>query len=76
MIYSYAFILDPRAKMKGFFNVLELLGEANGCNYSLYYGDVKDELCRLFAKYEEKFGATRSQRLSVPSAHTGKRKQA
>jgi hypothetical protein len=52
MIYSYAFILGPRAKMKGFFNVLELLGKANGCTYSVYYGDVRDELYRLFAKYE------------------------
>jgi len=76
LIYSYAFILDPRAKMKGFFNVLELLGKATGCIYSVYYGDVKDELYRLFAKYEQKFGAVRSQRVSVPSAHTGKTKQA
>ena len=76
LIYSYAFILDPRAKMKGFYNVLELLGKALGTNYSLYYGEVKNELYRLFAKYEEKFGAARSQRVAVPSAHTGKRKQA
>jgi len=74
LIYSYAFILDPRAKMKGFFNVLELLGKATGCIYSVYYGDVKDELYRLFVKYEQKFGAVRSQRVSVPSAHTGKTK--
>ncbi|XP_066311030.1 zinc finger BED domain-containing protein RICESLEEPER 2-like [Miscanthus floridulus] len=76
LIYSYAFILDPRAKIKGFFNVLELLGKATGCIYSVYYGDVKDELYRLFAKYEQKFGAVRSQRVSVPSAHTCKTKQA
>ena len=76
LIYSYAFILDPRAKMKGFFNVLELLGKALGTSYNLYYGEVKNELYRLFAKYEEKFGAARSQRVAVPSAHTGKRKQA
>jgi hypothetical protein len=77
MLYSYAFILDPRAKMKGFFNVLELLGKATGCTYSLYYGDVKDELYRLFSKYEQKFGgSTRSQRLIQPSSQSGKRKQA
>ena len=76
LIYSYAFILDPRAKMKGFFNVLELLGKATGCIYSSYYADVKDELYKLFGKYEQKFGAVRSQRVSIPSAHTGKTKQA
>ena len=30
LLYSYAFILDPRAKMRGFFNVLQLLGEYTG----------------------------------------------
>ena len=24
LLYSYAFILDPRAKMRGFFNVLQI----------------------------------------------------
>jgi len=76
LIYSYAFILDPRAKMKGFYNVLNLLGKATGCSYSLYYGEVKDELFKMFGKYEDKFGAARSQRPAVPSAHAGKRKQA
>jgi hypothetical protein len=52
LIYSYAFILDPRAKMKGFFNVLELLDKALDVSYSLYYSDVKDELTRLFGKYQ------------------------
>ena len=77
LLYSYAFILDPRAKIKGFFNVLELLAQHTGSSYSLYYGDVKAELYRLFNKYEQKFGgAARTQRVSQPSAHCGKRKQA
>jgi hypothetical protein len=77
LFYSYAFILDPRAKIKGFFNVLELLAQHTGSSYSLYYGDVKAELYRLFYKYEQKFGgAARTQRVSQPSAHCGKRKQA
>jgi hypothetical protein len=75
LIYSYVFILDLRAKMKGFFNVLELLAKATGCT-CVYYADVKDELYKLFAKYEQKFGAVRSQRVLIPSAHTGKIKQA
>jgi hypothetical protein len=64
LIYSYAFILDPRAKMKGFFNVLELLVEHTGCTYSSYYAHVKTELYKLFNKYETKFGAARSQRVT------------
>ena len=77
LLYSYAFILDPRAKIKGFFNVLELLAQHTGSSYSLYYGDVKAELYRLFNKYEQKFGgAARTQRVSQPLAHCGQRKQA
>jgi hypothetical protein len=75
LLYSYAFILDPRAKMKGFFNVLELLAEHTGASYSSYYADVKDELYKLFSKYETKFGAARSQRPVQPTAQSGKRKQ-
>ena len=63
LLYSYAFILDPRAKMKGFFNVLQLLANTTGASYSAYYGDVKSELYKLIAKYETKFGAARSQRV-------------
>jgi hypothetical protein len=43
----------------------------------LYYGDVKDELYRLFSKYEQKFGGSaRSQRPVKSSSQSGKKKQA
>ena len=74
LLYSYAFILDPRAKMRGFFNVLQLLGEYTGSEYSSYYADIKTELYKLFNKYESKFGAARSQRVAQPSHHSGKKK--
>ncbi|XP_066392152.1 zinc finger BED domain-containing protein RICESLEEPER 2-like [Miscanthus floridulus] len=76
LLYSYAFILDPRAKMRGFFNVLQLLDEYTGSEYSTYYANVKTELYKLFNKYESKLGAARSQRIAQPSHHTGKKKQA
>jgi len=75
LLYSYAFILDPRAKMKGFFNMLELLTKQTGTYYCVYYGDVKDKMTRLFSKYEERYGAPRSLRPPMPSAPSGKRKQ-
>jgi hypothetical protein len=52
LLYSYTFILDPRTKMKGFFNVLELLAQHTRSTYSSYYVDVKDEMYKLFNKYE------------------------
>ncbi|XP_066320504.1 zinc finger BED domain-containing protein RICESLEEPER 3-like [Miscanthus floridulus] len=76
LLYSYAFILDPRAKISGFFNVLQLLDEYTSSEYSSYYADVKTELYKLFNKYESKSGAARSQRVAQPSHHTGKKKQA
>ena len=71
LLYSYAFILDPRAKMRGFHRVLQLLAESTGTQYNSYYADVKTELYKLFNKYESKFGAVRSQRVTQPSNHTG-----
>jgi hypothetical protein len=76
LLYSYAFILDHRAKMKGFFNMLELLAEHTRATYSSYYANVKTELYKLFNKYETKFGAAKSQRVAQPSAYSGKIKQA
>ena len=60
--------------MRGFFNVLQLLGEYTSSEYSSYYANVKTELYKLFNKYESKFGVARSQRVAQPSNHIGKRK--
>jgi len=62
--------------MRGLFNVLQLLKEYTGYDYSSYYADVRIGIYKLFNKYERKFGAARSQRVTQPSNHIGKRKQA
>jgi hypothetical protein len=36
LLYSFAFILDPRAKMKGFSRVLRRLGSLTNTNYTVY----------------------------------------
>jgi hypothetical protein len=70
LLYSFATILDPRGKMKGFYITLDLLGKATGSDYSLCYGDVKDELTRLFSKYQDKYcsnaGTTTAHRPVLP----------
>ena len=76
MLYSFAFILDPRAKLRGMQRVLHLLHECSGTDYTAYYGDVKTELHKLFEKYLRKYGASRNQRVAGPTPVTGKRKQA
>jgi hypothetical protein len=75
LLYSIAFILDPRAKLRGLFNVLVILKENIGVYYNSYYDDVKIEIYKLFAKYDSKFGFTRSQRPAHPVANSCKRKQ-
>ncbi|CAO2201317.1 unnamed protein product [Urochloa humidicola] len=74
MLYSFSFILDPRAKMQGFTNVLRLLSDFNGKDYTRYLSDVRDELNALFAKYESKFGSVRMQRPVQPGQSSGKKK--
>ena len=74
LLYSYAFILDPRAKIKGFYNVLQLLAQCTSSEYSAYYVEVKTGIYKLFYQYEIKFGAARSQWAAQPSNHTGKKK--
>jgi hypothetical protein len=76
MLYSFAFVLDPRAKMRGLYNDLELLSQSNYYNYSTYFADVKTELYQLYAKYETKFGAARPSRTTHQSGMTGMRKHA
>jgi hypothetical protein len=54
--------------------VLVILKENIGVDYSSYYVDVKTEIYKLFAKYDIKFGSTRSQRPTHPAINSGKRK--
>jgi hypothetical protein len=56
--------------------VLVILKENIGVDYSSYYAYVKTEIYKLFAKYDSKFGSTRSQRPAHPAVNLGKRKQA
>jgi hypothetical protein len=53
-----------------------ILKENVGVDYSSYYVDVKTKIYKLFAKYDNKFGSTRSQRPTHPVVNLGKRKQA
>jgi hypothetical protein len=76
LLYSFAFILDPIAKLRGLFNALQILKENTSCDYSSYYADMKTEIYKLFNKYERKFGAARSQRAAQLQAKQVRKKQA
>jgi hypothetical protein len=72
MLYSFAFILDPRAKLTDFNSALQVLSELLNYDYFTYYNEVKGELVNMFTKYESKIGFLRLQRPSQPSAAPGK----
>src|SRR6185312_2500562 len=76
LLYSFAFILYPRAKIRGFHNVPQLLSQTIGTDYTNYFEEVRIELYKLFNKYETKFGAVRLQRLSQAAGSTGKKRTA
>lgn len=59
MLYAFAFILDPRAKIRGFHNNLRILSGLTGTDYSTFYSNVKSELSVMFTKYDDKFGAVK-----------------
>jgi hypothetical protein len=71
-LYSFTFILDPRAKLTGFNSALQVLSELLNHDYSTYYNEIKGGLGNMFAKYESKFGSLRLQRPSQPSVAPGK----
>jgi hypothetical protein len=74
MLYSIAFILDPRAKLKGFQNVLRLLSKLTSTDYSAYFTEVRGRLANMFQLYNDKFGAVTLKPPQPPS--TGKKKTA
>jgi hypothetical protein len=73
MLYAFVFILDLRAKMKGFSNIFGLLSQLNGNDYSCYLTEVRAKLSVIFYKYEDKFGSIRLQR-AAQLGSTGKKK--
>ena len=75
ILYSVAFILDPRPKLRGFNNVLMLLAKPTGIDYSAYFTEVRAKLTTMFNKYDSKFGAVRLQR-HAQQPSSGKKKTA
>jgi hypothetical protein len=62
LLYSFVFILDPRAKMKGFASVLRKLMNLTSTDYSAYQVGTRVRLTEIYNKYEEKYGDVRLRR--------------
>jgi acyl-CoA thioesterase FadM len=43
-LHLFAFVLDPRVKMRILYNILELFGHCNNNNYNTYFDEIKTQL--------------------------------
>jgi hypothetical protein len=76
MLYAFAFKLDPKAKMRGFHNILRILSGLTGTDYySTFFSVAIFELTAMFTKYDAKFCAVKLQRPTPTISVIGKRKQ-
>jgi hypothetical protein len=73
LLYSFAFILDPIAKLRGFNRVLSIIAGVTHYDYSGYLTCVRAQLTEVFNKYEAKFGAVTSIRPSQ-TTRTGQKR--
>jgi hypothetical protein len=64
VLYVFAFILDSRAKLRGFNNMLVLLAQITSTDYTPYLTSVRAQLVDLFNKYDNKFNV---MRMLIPS---------
>jgi hypothetical protein len=77
LLYAFAFILDPRAKMRGFHKILLRLSALTGTDYSRLPHKVRSQLTNTFQLYESKFGDVRLRAQNQMSgANQGKNKMA
>jgi hypothetical protein len=76
MLYSFAFVLDPRAKMRGYHKALTLIFNLTSIDYANYYKSVRDQLTTIFANYDLRFGGQNLHRKQAPLAGAGKKRKA
>jgi hypothetical protein len=73
LLYSYAFILVPRAKLNDLTKAIQCMSSSMNRDSNAYYQHVKTELGNLFSKYDLKFGGVRLQRPQQPHPRGGKK---
>jgi hypothetical protein len=66
ILYAFAFILDPRAKMRGFHKLLRL-STLTGTDYSRFPHSTRSKLTKIFKLYECKYGETLLRGQHVPT---------
>ena len=72
-LYCIAFILDPRAKIKGFNKVLKKLNVLTDADYSNKLMQTRTLLFKLYHKYDDLYGSVRAKKADPPSLSGKKR---
>jgi len=72
-LYSIAFILDRRAKIKGFTKVLRKLNSLFNIDYTNKLLDTRAILFKMYNRYDAMHGSVRLRR-DVPASHSGKKR--
>ncbi|XP_066322132.1 zinc finger BED domain-containing protein RICESLEEPER 4-like [Miscanthus floridulus] len=72
-LYSIAFILDPRAKIKGFTKVLRKLHSLFNIDYTNKLLDTRALLFKMYNRYDVMYGSNRLKRVVPPSLFGKKR---
>jgi hypothetical protein len=67
ILYAFAFILDPRAKMRGFHKLILRLSALTGSDYSRFPHSTRPKLTKVFKFYECKYGETLLRGQHVPA---------
>ena len=75
LLYAFAFILDPRAKLEGYRSALNVLSASLSLDYTDDFNKAREKLFEVFAKYEEKYAGVRMQR-PPPTPTAGKKRGA
>jgi hypothetical protein len=52
MLYSFAFVLDPRAKVRGYHKALTLISNLISTDHVNYYESVRAQLTTIFTNYD------------------------
>jgi hypothetical protein len=72
-LYCIAFILDPRAKIKGFNKVIRKLQLVTDVDYSNKLLETRTLLLKLYHKFDDLYGSVREKRVVPPSLSSKKR---
>jgi hypothetical protein len=76
MLYSFIYVLDPRAKMRGFHKALTLISNLTSTDYANYYEYVRGQLTVIFINYDLRFGRQNLHRKQAPLVGAGKKRKA